>query len=327
MEKDDELKGDGLSYDFGMRMYDNRVGRFFAVDPLSWQLADLSPYSFARNNPLVFIDYDGMFPWPILKSWVNKNGKNIFRRLGSPFGPRNGKQHRGVDMNMGSGKDDLGAPVMATHSGKVLKIAKYTDDKNAGGTRVYIKSIDGTIQTRYMHLSVVASGLKVGDFVNEGDVLGEIGGTGFGKEFGQQVHLHYELLQKVDGVFVYINPVDSKGNLIDPQKMIYISIKRMKSLIDYHKSMVSTLERRLKSILKDKEAIDQVYFNRATRRNTEEAWNEYEERMERYQCDIDELQSKLAKHVDGLKSARSKRDKRYAEIQNIIDTTVRTLKK
>ncbi|GGD36603.1 hypothetical protein GCM10011343_28070 [Flavobacterium orientale] len=34
MEKDDEIKGEGNSYDFGARMLDPRVGRWFAPDPI-----------------------------------------------------------------------------------------------------------------------------------------------------------------------------------------------------------------------------------------------------------------------------------------------------
>lgn len=34
-ERDDELKGDGNSLNYTVRMHDPRVGRFFARDPLS----------------------------------------------------------------------------------------------------------------------------------------------------------------------------------------------------------------------------------------------------------------------------------------------------
>lgn len=62
MEADSELKGEGNSYDFGSRMYDPRIGRWFAEDPMAYAQPSSSPYSFANNNPVVLIDPDGELP-------------------------------------------------------------------------------------------------------------------------------------------------------------------------------------------------------------------------------------------------------------------------
>lgn len=59
MEEDDELKGDGNSYDFGARMYDARLGRWLSVDGLVGSFPSLSSYSFYRNNPLIYMDHNG----------------------------------------------------------------------------------------------------------------------------------------------------------------------------------------------------------------------------------------------------------------------------
>jgi RHS repeat-associated protein len=45
MERDDEIKGSGNSYDFGARMYDNRIGRWFAIDKLSAMYPQQSPFN------------------------------------------------------------------------------------------------------------------------------------------------------------------------------------------------------------------------------------------------------------------------------------------
>jgi RHS repeat-associated protein len=58
-EKDDDTYGDGNAYDFGARMYDSRLGRWMSVDPLYAQYADLSPFNFAGNCPILFLDIDG----------------------------------------------------------------------------------------------------------------------------------------------------------------------------------------------------------------------------------------------------------------------------
>jgi len=64
MEKDDELKGQGNSYDFGARIYDSRLGRWMSVDPYSVILPAYSPYSYALNSPVFFVDEAGMYPKP-----------------------------------------------------------------------------------------------------------------------------------------------------------------------------------------------------------------------------------------------------------------------
>ena len=68
-------------------------------------------------------------------------------------------------------------------------------DKNAGGNRVTITSEDGTVSTSYMHLN--KTDVKEGVKGKEGQIIGEMGGTGFGKTDAYGSHLHYEL--KIDG--------------------------------------------------------------------------------------------------------------------------------
>jgi RHS repeat-associated protein len=59
MEKDNELKGEVNSLDFGARIYDSRLGRWLSVDPLAHKYVQFSSYNFCFNNPNYFIDLDG----------------------------------------------------------------------------------------------------------------------------------------------------------------------------------------------------------------------------------------------------------------------------
>jgi len=53
------VKGLGNQQDYGMRIYDPRIGRFLSVDPLTKSYPELTPYQFASNTPIGGIDLDG----------------------------------------------------------------------------------------------------------------------------------------------------------------------------------------------------------------------------------------------------------------------------
>ena len=59
-EKDDEVKGEGNSVNYSHRMHDPRLGRFFAMDPISDRYPYNSTYAFSENRVIDGIELEGL---------------------------------------------------------------------------------------------------------------------------------------------------------------------------------------------------------------------------------------------------------------------------
>jgi len=104
------------------------------------------------------------------------------------------RAHLGVDYAA-----PTGTPVKAAGKGTVTTVAY----RSSSGNYVEIRHAN-RIETRYLHLSRFAKGLKKGDRVAQGEVIGFVGSTGW----STGPHLHYEFIEN--------------GRHQDPQKVAVI---------------------------------------------------------------------------------------------------------
>ncbi len=117
----------------------------------------------------------------------------------SEFGPRRGRQHLGIDIDL-----ETGDPVRSAFEGEV-RISQYS---RSYGYVVVVRHLNG-LETYYAHLSKLS--VRPGEKVKAGDVIGLGGNTGHSRGS----HLHFEIRYK--------------GHPINPREIINFNYKGLKS--------------------------------------------------------------------------------------------------
>ncbi|WP_225885410.1 M23 family metallopeptidase [Leptolyngbya sp. KIOST-1] len=101
--------------------------------------------------------------------------------------------HAGVDLAA-----PMGTPVLATRSGRV----SVSDFLGGYGLTVILRHGDGSLESRYAHLSQLA--VKAGEWVEQGEVIGLVGSTGA----STGPHLHFELRQLTAEGWAAVDPIE-----------------------------------------------------------------------------------------------------------------------
>ena len=110
-------------------------------------------------------------------------------RVTSRFGMRNGAHHDGIDVSAREG-----ASIQAAESGRVI----HSDDRLSGYGNLIIIKHAGLLSSVYAHNR--RNLVKVGEFVDKGQVIAEVGQTGR----VSAPHLHFEVRRNGRAV----NPLD-----------------------------------------------------------------------------------------------------------------------
>jgi hypothetical protein len=121
--------------------------------------------------------------WPLAVASLLSVGQSVMTDRG------NGRPHKGVDLHA-----DAGSPVIASHSGRVIRVVdgrvSKSDSQQSAGLWVDVLGSDGYVY-RYLHLG--SSTVSSGQQLQLGDQVGTVAPRGTSGLKTSDPHLHFEI--------------------------------------------------------------------------------------------------------------------------------------